>query len=272
MSDIMRYSYILPDPTSYRVWNDFDGDCACVKRASYDAVELQIADPAGIDEKRLDATLAKYDLPLIAVQTGGTYVTRGNCLSSPDAKVRARTIALLKSFADFAARKSLLLVFGSLQGGGKDEADANKGLARIDDTLAQVAVYADKKHAVIAYEPVNYLEVGYRHTIDSVAKFVYALNRKSLRMMIDTFHMNIEESSFIKPLNGIRDILVHVHLSDSNRGVLGSGHFPIADFIRALKRTGYAGYCSIGVYHSDVSREEAIERSMKHLKAVDYKL
>lgn len=271
MRGIMRYSYILPDLASYRAWHDFDGDCACVKRAGYDAVELQIADPAGIDEKRLDATLAKYDLPLIAVQTGGTYVTRGNCLSSPDAEVRVRTIALLKSFADFAARKNLLLVFGSLQGGGKDEADANKGLARIDDALAEVAAYADEKRVVIAYEPVNYLEVGYRHTIDSVAKFVRALNRKSLRLMVDTFHMNIEESSLLEPLNGIRDILVHVHLSDSNRGVLGSGHFPIADFIRALKRIGYAGYCSIGVYHSDASRAEAIERSLKHLKALDHK-
>ncbi len=47
----MKLSYVLPDPATYRDWSEFDGDLACMKRAGYDAVELQIADPAMFDEE-----------------------------------------------------------------------------------------------------------------------------------------------------------------------------------------------------------------------------
>ena len=53
----MKLSYVLPDPSTYRDWSDFDGDLACMKKAGYDAVELQIADPALFDEDRVRRSL-----------------------------------------------------------------------------------------------------------------------------------------------------------------------------------------------------------------------
>ena len=91
----MRFSYVLPDPVSYRDWAEFEGDLACVKQAGYDAVELQIADPAAFDEARVRQGLEAAGLPLCAFQTGASYATRGNCLCSPDVAVRQRTISLL---------------------------------------------------------------------------------------------------------------------------------------------------------------------------------
>ena len=54
----MKLSYVLPDPGSYRDWGQFDGDLAVMRRAGYDAVELQIADPAQFDEPRVRRSLA----------------------------------------------------------------------------------------------------------------------------------------------------------------------------------------------------------------------
>ena len=42
----MRFAYVLPDPRSYAKWADFEADLACLRQAGYDAVELQIANPA----------------------------------------------------------------------------------------------------------------------------------------------------------------------------------------------------------------------------------
>ena len=55
---------------------------------------------------------------------------------------------------------------------------------------------------------------------------VRGLRLPGLRMMVDTFHMNIEEKDMLAPLAGIGDILAHVHLSETNRDVLGQATGP----------------------------------------------
>ena len=134
----MKLSYVLPDPASYRDWTEFEGDLACVKQAGYDAVELQIADPTALDEPRLGAALQAADLPLCAFQTGASYATRGNCLCTADTAVRERTVQLLMSFVDLAARWNAVMVVGSLQGRLRDEPDRFVGEARIRAALRRV--------------------------------------------------------------------------------------------------------------------------------------
>ena len=84
--------------------------------------------------------------------------------------------------------------------------------------------------------------------------------------MVDTFHMNIEEKDMLAPLAGIRDILAHVHLSETNRDVLGAGHWPTAAFLAELSRIDYRGYCTVGVYNTRRTRRESMEECMAELK------
>jgi sugar phosphate isomerase/epimerase len=264
----MRLGYVLPEPGSYRRWEDFDSDLACISRCGYDAVELQITDPAAFDEARVQRSLEAAGLPLAAFQTGGSYAARGNCLCSRDAAVRARTVSLLRSFVDLAARREALMVFGSLQGRLGDEPDRETGRKRIVQALGEVCAYASREGVVVAIEPVNHLEVGWHHTIAETAALVRALGLQAARLMIDTFHMNIEERDMVSALPGIADILVHVHLSETNRGVTGEGHLDIGGFLRALRGSGYAGTCSVGVFESPLPRQECIARSLSVIRRV----
>jgi 5-keto-L-gluconate epimerase len=262
----MRLSYVLPDPASYRDWSEFDGDLACMKQAGYDAVELQIADPALFDEDRVRRSLQQVEYRMCAFQTGSTYASRGNCLCTADEAVRRRTIELLKSFVDLASRWNATIVFGSLQGRLRDESNRQVGETRIREAIRELGEYAVEKRATIAFEPVNHGEVGFHNTIAEVAQLVRGLNLPSLRMMIDTFHMNIEERDMLAPLPGIMDILAHVHLSETNRGLLGAGHWQTGPFLAELERVGYAGVCSIGVYNATQSRRECISACMMELR------
>lgn len=263
MNPRIRFSYVLPDPGSYGEWDEFDGDLACLRDAGYDTVELQIADPAEFDEPRVRASLDAAGFEPCAFQTGTTYATRGNCLCTADEAVRRRTIALLRSFVDLAARWNSVIVFGSLQGRLTDEPDRTAGAARIRDAIREVGECATEKGVIIAFEPVNHLEVGFHNTIDEVAGLVRELDLPGVRMMIDTFHMNIEERDMTAPLAGIADILAHVHLSETNRDVPGEGHWPTAAFVAELEHIGYTGACSIGVYNSQRPRRECIRRCME---------
>ena len=261
----MKFSYVLPDPASYRDWNEFDGDLVCMKQAGYDAVELQIADPALFDENRVRRSLQCVGYAMCAFQTGSTYYSRGNCLCTADEMVRHRTVELLKSFVDLASRWNAVIVFGSLQGRLSDESNRQAGEARIREAIREVGEYAVKKRAMIAFEPVNHGEVGFHNTIAEAAGLVRSLSLPSVRLMIDTFHINIEERDVLTPLTDIQDILAHVHLSETNRDILGTGHWPTAGFFARLAKIGFVGHCSVGVYNSRRPRRECIEQCMKEL-------
>ena len=195
--------------------------------------------------------------------------SRGNCLCTADETVRRRTIELLKSFVDLASRWNAVIVFGSLQGRLRDEPNRQAGEARIREAIREVGEYAVEKRATIAFEPVNHGEVGFHNTIAEAAALVRSLNLPSVRLMIDTFHINIEERDMLAPLTDIRDILAHVHLSETNRDVLGTGHWPTAGFLGRLAEIGFAGYCSVGVYNSRRPRRECIEQCMAELNGVE---
>ncbi|MGD0897790.1 MAG: sugar phosphate isomerase/epimerase family protein [Thermoguttaceae bacterium] len=259
----MRLSYVLPDPASYRDWSEFEGDLACMKRAGYDAVELQIADPAEFDEDRVGRSLAAAGYAMCAFQTGSTYSSRGNCLCTADEAVRRRTIELLKSFVALAARWRAVMVFGSLQGRLSDEPDRAVGARRIREAIREIGQYASQQKVTIAFEPVQQGEVGFHNTIAEVAELVRGLDLPGVRMMIDSFHMNIEEKDMFSPLPAIRDILAHVHLCETNRDVLGAGHWPTAAFLDRLEQIGYQGCCSIGVYHTRLPRRQCIEHCVQ---------
>ena len=263
---MIKFSYVLPDPLYYADWAQFEGDLACLKDAGYDAVELQIADPLTFDKARIAAAIDRAGLPLCAFQTGASYATHGNCLCTADAVVRRRTIDLLNRFADLAAELRAVMVIGSLQGRLKDEPDRAAGSARIAEALREVGGHATKVGAVIAFEPVNHGEVGFHNTIAEAAGLVRRLALPGVGLMVDTFHMNIEERDLLSPLAGVADLLAHVHLSETNRDVLGEGRWPMAAFLRELGRIGYQGYCSVGIYNTRRPRRECITRCMSVLQ------
>ena len=263
---MIKYSYVLPDPDSYSNWLEFEGDLLCAKESGYDAVELQIPDPVLFDEKRVRESLGKVQLPMCAFQTGTTYGTRGNCLSTPDVSIRKRTEDLLRSFVDLAERWNSVIVFGSLQGRLKEEPNKILGESRIRESLVRIGEYATAKSVKLAFEPVNHGEIGFHNTIEVVSSLVREVNIPGIRMMVDSFHMNIEEKEMLTPLDGIKDILAHVHLSETNRDLLGTGHWDTKGFIKELNHIGYSGACSIGVYNTTQTRRESMKRCLQLIK------
>lgn len=262
----MKFSYILPDPGSYSEFEDFIGDLACLKQAGYDAVELQIPDPALFDEDRVRRSLDDFGFNLCAFQTGTTYGTRGNNLSTANDAVRERTTQLLRSFVELAARWKSVIVFGSLQGRLSDEPDREAGSRRIRESIQQIGAHATQRGVTLAFEPVNHGEIGFHNTIAEVAALVRGVNQPGVRMMIDTFHMNIEEKEPAGPLDSIGDLLAHVHLSETNRAQLGAGHWPLRPFLGQLSKIHYQGFCSVGVYNSLRPRRDNVRSCMATIR------
>jgi D-psicose/D-tagatose/L-ribulose 3-epimerase len=258
----MHFSYVLPDPASYSDWRRFDDDLAAMRCAGYEAVELQIADPMRFDDVRVRHSLDAVGYRLCAIQTGGTYATLGNCLATSNDSIRHPTTDLFRRFIDLAAPWPAVLVFGLLQGRLADEPDRAAGRRRIEEALADLGRYAEKLGVTIAVEPVCPALAGFFNTVDDVAALVRRLDLPNVRLMIDSQQMSLAEPLLPVPLGPIRDILTHVHLSETNHDILGTGHWDTGGFLRDLTQIGYNGLCSIGVYRTQSSRAEAMSRCM----------
>jgi D-psicose/D-tagatose/L-ribulose 3-epimerase len=63
--------------------------------------------------------------------------------------------------------------------------------------------------------------------------------------MYDTFHCNIEEQDPIAAFTDHLRHIVHVHISENDRGVPGRGNIPWAETFRAIRGSGYDGWLTI---------------------------
>jgi sugar phosphate isomerase/epimerase len=63
-------------------------------------------------------------------------------------------------------------------------------------------------------------------------------------MLLDTFHMNIEEASIENSICYSGDKIFHVHYADSNRRYPGAGHLNFPSIVASLSSIGYSGYLS----------------------------
>jgi sugar phosphate isomerase/epimerase len=243
-----RFSYILESPACYSSFSSFVADVEQVASLGYGAIELQLRRPADVNGD-CTALLRECGLPLAAFQTGSAYLESGICLASPNQSVRRATADLVRRYIDLAAQFGAVVVFGLLQGTRKEEPDPGTARVRIQEQLSDLAGYAACTNVIIAVEPVNRYECDVFHnTVADALDTVERVNSPALRVMVDTFHMNIEERGQAEGIRAAGRVLAHVHLSETNRGLLGSGHLDFAEVFQTIEEIAYNGRLSIGIY------------------------
>ena len=191
---MIRLSYlVLPRLTAFESPERFKGVLAYVRECGYEGVELNITEPFGIEPAVLEGMIEEVGLAIPSFLTGEAYAD-GLCLSSPDASVRRRTVERLIRYVDVASRFHAVLVVGLLQGLRRDEPDPDVANRRIVDGLKPVAEAAGAKGVDLVIEPVNHLQVGFNNTVAEVRALIAAIGSPAVRPMVDTIHLNIEES------------------------------------------------------------------------------
>ncbi|MBT4101555.1 MAG: sugar phosphate isomerase/epimerase [Gemmatimonadetes bacterium] len=232
----------------------------------YEGVELNLT-PQLVDRLDLvERTVRGCGLSLPSFLTGAAY-SPDCCLSSADVDARKHAVDRLVGHLDIAERFGAILVVGLLQGLHTDEPDATQANRRIVDCLRQVGDAAEKRGVDIVIEPINHLQVGFNNSVAEVRSLIEAIGSPALRPMVDTIHMNIEETSLTQPILDCGSELRHVHLCESNGGVLGKGHLDFTAVTSTLGQIGYEGFASVKVYRK-ASLEEAAQASMAYLQSL----
>ena len=260
----MRYSYMVIDFST--IADDLAANLDYIKACGYEGVELNLTPDCLVRLDEIEPLLAERGLVVPSFLTGAAY-QEGLCLSVADAGRRAGAVERLRSYLPIARRFNAILVVGLLQGLAKDEPDVAVANERIAAGLRQVGLAAQEQGVKLVVEPINHLQVGFNNSVGEVRELIAAIGVSAFKPMVDTIHMNIEETSLVQPIHDCGSALGHVHLCESSGGILGSGRIDFKAALAALDAVDYGGFASVKVYRKAGFREAAQE-SLEYLQGL----
>lgn len=107
--------------------------------------------------------------------------------------------------------------------------------------LDKVCQMAKNYGQSIALEPLNRFESDLVNTAADVMRLVTDINQPNAKVLLDGFHMTIEEKNIREAIHTVGDKLLHVQVSENHRGIPGTGLTPWADFKLGLEDIDYRG-------------------------------
>ncbi|MGI5850267.1 MAG: TIM barrel protein [Christensenellales bacterium] len=206
----------------------------------FSGIEVAIRTPKDIDVKKMEKCIQKFGVAMSAVATGQNGTRDGLTFTDPDTSVQKEAVKRIIEDIDFAAEHNAFVIIGGIRGNHKDKKEVLE--ARTTSCMSQIAEYAGKRNVTVLIEPINRYEISFGKSIDDIRDYVKKLNYDNVKILCDTYHMNIEDTSFYDPVIRAKDDLKYVHLCDSNRMAAGMGNIDYTDLFRALKQIEYDGY------------------------------
>jgi sugar phosphate isomerase/epimerase len=246
---------------------DFANSVAKVASWGYDGVEIAIRDPALVDDDELDRLIAEQNLVVPAIGTGQAWGEEGLSLTSDDPSVRAAAIERLRSHVPLAERFDAMIILGLIRGITPKEQSHQQSMAYLVEAIRDCAAIAARTGVRFALEPLNRYETDLIHTVADGLDLIERVGAENFGLLLDTFHMNIEEPQIEESIRVCGDRIFHFHVADSNRWHPGAGHLDFASILGALADTGYQGLVS-GEFMPMPDADTAAQRGLAHLRAL----
>lgn len=227
------------------------------KAVGYDAVELAVRDPGAVDVAGLKAILG--DTPVSAIGTGQAFLTDGFSLTHKDINVRRASISRLGFHCRLAVDLGCpTVIIGLIRGrSGRYE--------YLVEGLREVCAIADNAGIRLVVEPLNRYESELIATAADGLELIERVGVHNLGLLLDTFHMNIEEPDPLTAFRAGRHKLWHVHFADSNRLAPGWGHLDFRQIAETLGEIGYEGYVS-GEVVPKPDAITAMDQTLEHMR------
>lgn len=140
---------------------------------------------------------------------------------------------------------------------------------RAAPVLRELCRFASDHGVKLVLEPLNRYSTPHCSTAKDALAIVKQVDSESLGMMLDTFHMNIEEDTLEGAIRTVGLLLWHTHFADNNRKMPGSAHIDFQAVMKCLKNVGYDGYVSFEPNIVDMNYEHDMKKGLEFVKRIE---
>ena len=206
----------------------------------YDGVEVSLLGMTDDKAAVLGRLIREHGLAV----TCSDGLSRAADITSDDAAIRAAGLAHLQ----WAVRTVAAMGGRGLAGvvhtpwGLFDIARKRDRAARSAEMLAALDPTLRDHGVTLGIEALNRFETDLANTAAEAVAIAEATGSDRIGVLLDTFHMNMEEKDIAGAIAATGSRLVHFHVSDNDRGVPGSGHVPWDHVKAGLKAARYDGW------------------------------
>lgn len=228
-------------------------DLPMLAEMGFDGVDLFFPDPRGTDAVKVRRLLDENGLKAAMLASQGDLMADGLFLNVPERlpELLERSLYHLEQCAVLNTMPNV----GFLRGRHDTRPDSFRhmaeGLARYCDLAAGMGVN-------VLLEPIC------RYEIDSVLTTAQALELwkaagepANLTLLLDLFHMNMEEASLCGAVSAAAGRIGHVHFVENTRAVPGLGCQALGDVVDCLARAGYEGFLGLEAVPGPDPEQEA---------------
>lgn len=271
IGELMKLSVVLStQPAKFEAVafkGDFESNVNKIAGWGYDGLELAIRDPAAMDPEALLHVVSAYGLEVPAIGTGQAWGEEGLSYTDPDPAVRRAAVARTISHIPFAARTGAVIIVGLLRGIVKPGVSQVQAMDWLVGALRESCQEAQPHGVRLALEPITRYETTLINNVAQGLDLLERVGAENMGLLLDTFHMNIEEAVIEHSIRAAGDRTFHFHVADSNRWHPGAGHLDFASMLTALYDTGYAGYVS-GEFMPVPDPDTAAQRGIAFLRGL----
>jgi D-psicose/D-tagatose/L-ribulose 3-epimerase len=107
--------------------------------------------------------------------------------------------------------------------------------------LGELAKYAGERGVWLGVEPLNRFETSFINLASQAIEVADRVDHPACGLMLDTFHMNIEEKSIGDAIRAAGTRMGQLHACENDRGAPGSGHVPWDEVAQACRDIGFNG-------------------------------
>ncbi len=211
-------------------------------RYGYDGIELG-AEPNRHDLAEVNHLVRDHGLAVLGLTPAADWPTDTRDLTNPDPQKRALAVDYGRACVDMAAELGaayagiLPTPSGRFFGLGSyaDEWQwALEGVRRVGEHAQSVGV-------PVAVEVLNRYEAFLLNTVAQGLSFVKQVDCESVKLILDVFHMHLEEVNLHSALREAKQLVATLHLADTNRLGLGRGHLDLLELFHTLREIEYDG-------------------------------
>jgi sugar phosphate isomerase/epimerase len=246
---------------------DFARNLQLLASMGFDGVELAIRNPKEVDMDELLTAVHDVNLCIPAIGTGQAWGEEGLSFTNADPIIREKAISRVISHMPLAKETGAVIIIGLLRGILKQDIPQSQGKQWLYEAFSRCCEEAEVHNVKIAFEPINRYETNLLNNTEEGLQFIDNVGSSNLGMLLDTFHMNIEEPSIERSIKITGNRIFHFHYADSNRNYPGNGHLDFHSILKSLNDIGYSGFIS-GEHRGIPDAEVAARKGLIYLKKI----